>query len=187
MSADLASLLVAHRADLLRFTERHAGGLVRFETAEDLVQGMYARALDRGRDFEVRSEREFLGWMHTLARAYLVDRRAHWAALKRGSGRLARLTAQAGGSGDPHAAAEPASTGTGPSTFASRREHLALAVKAVAVLLPRDRDLVRWHADGVPLSEQAARLGVTYDAVERAALRAIERFRKAYRLVSRVR
>jgi RNA polymerase sigma factor (sigma-70 family) len=182
---ELPALLVERREDLLRFVDRHAAGLARFETAEDLVQGIHARALDRGADFEYRSEKEFLGWLHQLARTYLADRRAHWAALKRGSGRLLRLTDGAPSTTDPHAAAAPVSTRTGPSTFASRREELALAVKALALLLPRDRDLVKWRTESVPLEEQAARLGVTYDAAERAALRAVERFKKAYRVVSR--
>jgi RNA polymerase sigma factor (sigma-70 family) len=183
-SHDLASLLVAWRGDLLAFTQRHAAGLLRFETAEDLVQGIHLRALERGTGFAFRGEKEFLSWMHTLARHYFVDRRAHWAALKRGSSPLLRLTADATGTADPRAVAEPAATGTGASTFASRREQLTIAAKALTVLLPRDRDLVVWHADGVPLAEQAQRLGISHDAASRAALRAVERFRKAFRLLA---
>lgn len=181
---DLARRLVARHRDLERFVASNAAGLVRFESAEDLVQGVHARALERGGSFVLRSEKEFLAWLHTLARSYLADRRAHWAALKRGSGRLVRLTGGASRSGDAAAVREPASTNTGPSTFASRREQVALAVRALALLLPRDRDLVKWHTEGVPLDEQAARLGVSYEAAQRAALRAIERFRKAYRVIT---
>lgn len=182
--AVLASLLVAWRGDLVAFTQRNAAGLLRFESVEDLVQGMHVRALERGAAFEFRGEKEFLGWMHALARTYLVDRRAHWAALKRGSSRLLRLTADAAGTADPRAVGEPAATGTGASTSASRREQLAIAVKALSVLLPRDRDLVQWHADGVPLAEQAQRLGISHEAASRASLRAKERFRAAFRLLS---
>jgi RNA polymerase sigma factor (sigma-70 family) len=183
---ELASLLVAWRADLLAFVERHAGGLLRFETAEDLVQGIHVRALDRGRDFRYEGEKPFLAWMHTLARGYIVDRRAHWGAMKRGTSRLLRLTASPGTS-DPRAAAEPAGTASGASTIASRREQIALAAKALDVLLPRDRDLVRWHADGVAIADQAERLGTTYEAAQRAGHRAVERFRRAYDLLTRPR
>lgn len=181
---DLASLLVAWRGDLAAFVQRHAAGLLRFESADDLVQGIHLRALERGGGFEFRGEKEFLAWMHALARTYLADRRAHWAALKRGPGRLLRLTAGATGTSDPRAVAEPAATGTGASTFASRREQLTIAVKALSVLLPRDRDLVQWHADGVPPAEQAERLGISREAASRASLRAVERFRKAFRLLA---
>ncbi len=182
---DLASLLVIWRGDLLGFVGRNARGLLRFETEDDLVQGIHLRALSRGESFEYRGEKEFLAWMHTLARGYLVDRRAHWAALKRGSGPLLRLAGGAATTTGGHAAAEPAGTGTSPSGFASRREESALAMKALGAMLPRDGDLVRWHAEGVSLEEQAARLGLTYEAAQRAAHRALGRFRKAFRLLSR--
>ncbi len=180
---DLAPLLASHRAPLLRFIERHAGSVLRFESAEDLVQGVHLRAISGGVAFEYRSEKEWLGWLYALARSHLADRRSHWSALKRRPSRLLRLTG--GATDDPDAASEPAGSATGPSTFASRREQLATAVRALAVLLPRDRDLVRWHSEGVELDEQARRLGIGYDAAERAHLRALDRFRKAFRLVSR--
>ncbi|MCK6459941.1 MAG: hypothetical protein L6Q95_08615, partial [Planctomycetes bacterium] len=71
---------------------------------------------------------------------------------------------------------DPAATATGPSTFAARREHLKLAVQALAALPPRDRDLVK------STSEDAERLGLRYDAAKQARLRALGRFRKAFDL-----
>jgi DNA-directed RNA polymerase specialized sigma24 family protein len=73
---------------------------------------------------------------------------------------------------------------TGPSTFAARREMIALAARALDLLLPRDRDLVRWSSEGVPLEEQADRLGIAYEAVGKARQRAVERFKKTFALVS---
>lgn len=180
---ELATHLAAHREPLLRFVERHAGSVLRFESADDLVQGVHLRALSGGGEFEYRGDKEWLGWLYALARSHIADRHAHWSALKRRPSRLLRLTG--GATDDPDAAAEPAGSATGPSTFASRREQLATAVRALALLLPRDRDLVRWHSEGVDLDEQARRLGIGYDAAERAHLRALDRFRKAFRLVSR--
>jgi hypothetical protein len=62
---------------------------------------------------------------------------------------------------------------------------LKLAIEALATLLPKDRDLVRWSSEDVPLEEQAKRLGVSYDVAKQARLRALERFRKAYALATR--
>jgi DNA-directed RNA polymerase specialized sigma24 family protein len=183
-AARLAHGLAAHHEALLAFMRRHARGLLRFESAEDLVQGTHARALAEAERFEFRGDQELGAWLLTLARRHVADRHDHWSALKRGSGRVARLTwsgadSTAGGGAPPVAAAGP-----GPSTFASRRELLVLAARALAVLLPRDRQLVQWASEDVPVAEQAERLGIGYDAAQRAGLRALERFRKAYRLVS---
>jgi RNA polymerase sigma factor (sigma-70 family) len=184
---DLASLLAAADDDVLRIARHQGRRLLRHESADDLAQGIRARALERGASFEFRSEAEFRGWLQTVAQSYLADRHTYWTRLKRNPARLVRLTWGAG-TGDTGAAPEPPGTRTGPSTFASRREQLALAVRALSMLLPRDRDIVTCDADGLDIAEIAERLSVSYDAAERARLRALERFRKAYRLlVSRVR
>lgn len=181
----LAALLAVRREDLLAFARRHGGPALRHESPEDLVQGIHVRVLERSADYEHRGEAEGTAWIWTVARNYLHDRRAHWTAMKRRPAALVRITSggrTSTGLGSPN---EPASPSAGPSTFASRREQLEIAVRALALLLPRDRDLVGWHAEGVPLSEQAARLGVSYEAAERAHLRAIDRFRKAHALLVR--
>jgi RNA polymerase sigma factor (sigma-70 family) len=167
-------------ANLVR---REAKGLLRFETEEDLVQGIVLRALEKSDRFEWRDEPSFFAWIRQLGESFLSDRRAHWGALKRRTGRLLRL-ATAGDSQAGGDAAEPVADATGPSTFAARRELIALSARALDILLPRDRDLVRWSAEGVPLEEQAARLGIAYEAVGKARQRATERFRKTFALVS---
>lgn len=182
-----AALLAGHDALLLRFMRREAAGLLRYEAAEDLVQGVHARALAEAGRFEFRSVEEFKGWLLTLARRHVADRHDHWSALKRGSGRIVRLTLSGDRTGDAAATPPPADSSPGPSSFAARREQLVLAARALAVLLPRDRQLVQWMSEDVPLAEQAARLGLAYDAAQRAARRALDRFRKAFRLISRPR
>lgn len=184
----LPSLLVETRDDLAAFVRRHAAGLLRFETADDLVQAVHVRALESEAHFSWRGREPFFAWLYTVARRELSDRRAHWAALKRGSGDLLRLTegaAGTSGTADPRAVAAPPAKGSGPSTFADRREQLVRVIRTLDALLPRDRDLVRWTAEGVDLAEQAERLGISYDAVERARARALDRFRKAFTLASR--
>lgn len=183
--ASLPDLVARHTEIVRRYAERHAGrSLLRLEGADDLAQGVCHRALERGRAFEFRSEPEFRAWIFRVARGYLADRREHWSARKRRPARLLRLTAAGTDTRDPAAAQEPAGRRTGPSTFASRREQLTLALQALSLLLPRDRDLVTWHAEGVDGDVVAARLGVAREAADRARRRALERFRKSFVLIS---
>jgi len=177
----LPELLIANRVELLRHVERRAGRVLRFETADDLVQGIHLRALRFTQGFEYRGREPFLAWLREVARSHLKERREHWGALKRRPAGLFRLTQ--GVSSDPGAVAEPAGTATGPSTFASRKERLTLAIKALGTLLPRDRDLVRWSTEGAEDEEIARRLELEPRAAARARQRAVERFRRAYRLL----
>jgi RNA polymerase sigma factor (sigma-70 family) len=175
----LEALLDAHSGELRRYVRAHGGQLLRRESEEDLVQGISLRALERANSFRDQGAEAFRAWITTVARSYLADRANYWRALRRKPGALLRLTS--GGTGG----VEPASTATGPSTFAARREHLKLAARALAALPPRDRDLVKWTSEDVPLEEQAKRLGLSYDAAKQARLRALERFRKAFELATR--
>ena len=174
----LTDLLVVHRADLLAYVERHSGRLLRYESSDDLLQGIHVRAIEHGETFRFRGREPFLAWIHAVARSHLADRHSYWSALRRRPAGLVRLGTATGD-------ADPVATSTGPSTFASRREQIEIAVRALALLLPRDRDLVRWTSDSVPPQVQATRLGVTRDAADRARGRALGRFRKAYELASR--
>ena len=181
MSApELPELLEEFRDDLLRFAQSHAGRLVRYESPEDLLQGIHVRALERGGEFEYRGREPFLAWLYSVARSYITDRHVYWAALKRRPAALLRLTWGDSSSGVP----EPIATATGPSTFADRREQLSLAVRALALLLPRDQELVQGSSEGLSIAELAEHLEISYDAAERARLRALDRFRKAYRLIT---
>jgi RNA polymerase sigma factor (sigma-70 family) len=181
----MAELLVNHRPLLLSWVQREAGApLLRFESAEDLVQSIQQEALRSIQRFQWQGQEAFLGWLHQVARRHLAGRRDHWFALKRNGAAILRLT-RSGGESRAGAAPGVADTATGPATFASRREQLTLAARALALLPPRDRNLVQWAAAGASLEVQAARLGLSTDATQRARSRAIERLQKAYRLVSR--
>jgi len=178
----LPELLIRFRPDLLRYVERHAGSVLRFETAEDLVQGVHLRALEYAATFSYRGREPFLKWMHEVARNHIGTRRAHWGALRRNPGALLRLTVGVGS--DPKAVAEPVRPDTGPTTLAGRIEQASLAVRALDLLLARDRELIRWALDGASSREMAERLQISETAADRARQRAIERFRKAYRLLT---
>ncbi|MHC4472565.1 MAG: hypothetical protein ACYTDY_15390 [Planctomycetota bacterium] len=45
---DLATLVVRHRRELLSLVTHEAKGLFRYESADDLVQGIQLRTLERG-------------------------------------------------------------------------------------------------------------------------------------------
>jgi RNA polymerase sigma factor (sigma-70 family) len=181
----LEERLVDVRQDVVRFVHKNAGFALRFETSDDLAQGIFVRALDRGAGLNAADEKAFFAWLYSVARSYLSDRRRHWSALKRGSGDLLRLSGTSDATTDPRAVGEPAADLTGPSTFASRREQLVLAVRALDLLLERDRSLVRGFCDGVSIQEQAQRLELEYDAARRARARALERFRRAFRAIQK--
>lgn len=183
MSPRLARLLEDQRAALLAYVRRHAGALLRMETAEDLVQLVCVHALEHERTFRYEGDEAFRGWLYALARSCLGERRDHWGAKRRRPDRLLRLTS--GDTPKPGAAREPAARRTGPVTAASRKEQIALAAKALSLLLPRDAQLIRWTAEDLPLAEQAEKLGISYDAVERARRRALERYRQAFALLVR--
>jgi RNA polymerase sigma factor (sigma-70 family) len=180
-AGELKRHLAGAQADLVVFVRRHAGRLLRFETEEDLVQGIHARALERGGSYRHRGREQFLAWMYSVARTHLADRHHYWGAMRRRPSSLLRLVGDGStGVGTP----EPAASVTGPSTFAARRELVSLVAQALSLLREQDRNLVRWLGDGVPVKEQASRLGLSPDAAESASRRALERFRKAYRLVA---
>ena len=172
--------LVEHHSGLRAYLARHAGWLLRYESGEDLWQGLQVRLLEHGKTYEYRGREAELKWLYTVARSFLNDRRKYWSRLKRGSAGLLRLTM--GATPVPGAAAEPAADATGPSTFAERREDLALAVQALGALPPRDRDIVRWTSEGAETADLAARLGLTTEAARQARHRALERFRKLFRI-----
>ena len=68
-SQNLTSLLTRYRPELVAFAQREAGvALLRFESADDLVQTIHHEALRSADRFEWRDEKQFLGWVFTIAR-----------------------------------------------------------------------------------------------------------------------
>jgi DNA-directed RNA polymerase specialized sigma24 family protein len=186
---DLQTMLAQHRGRLYALVQQRAGApLLRFETADDLVQGIQHEALRSQAQFRWQGEEAFGGWLKSIALRYLSGRRDYWFALKRNSGALLRLTwGLENGRATPGALPAQAltDTRTGPLTFAFKREQMVLATRALNLLMPRDREIVQWCTEGVALEEQAARLGIAREAAERARSRALERLRKCFELVSK--
>lgn len=184
MDPCLDERLEQQRGWLTGWLAREASGLLRFEDLDDLAQGVFARALGAAEDFRWRDLPSFRAWLVTLARRQVADRHDHWRALKRGAGRVVRLTLSERSAEDTAAAVAPPSTGAGPRTFAEGREQLVLVVQALDTLPERDRLLVRWNSQGLGVKEMAKRLELGHDATQRAAHRALERLRKAYRVLA---
>lgn len=183
---DIPTLLADHRGVIEAVVRKEAGiVLLRFETIDDLVQGVSQEAVRAAGAFRYEGAEAFVGWIRVVARRYLSGRKDYWLAHKRNPGQVLRLTFT-GGEGRRLERPELADTGTGPATFAFRREQLVQATRALAMLLPRDRDIVTWVAEGASTPEIAQRLEVSEDAAEKARTRALERLRKAFAILSRV-
>ena len=178
----LDELLVSQRPRLARMLAREGRALLRYETVDDLVQGVQVRALKARERFAWRGDAEFHAWLAGIARQHVADRLDYWKALRRGSRTVVRLTVSSvAGDGSVPA---PAAAEKGPATRALRREQLLLITRARALLSPRDQELVRLAADGIALEEQACRLGIGHDAAQRASHRAFERLRKIARVLA---
>ena len=177
-------LLLDRRAELLGFLRRHANTTVlRYESAEDLTQAVITRALEAADQFEHRDSDATRAWLFRIARNYLADRSRYWMALKRRSGQVLRFEMSRSGSSGSAIMWDPSASQTSPSQFAMRREQLVTAAKAMDLLMERDRDLVTWAAHQIPISEQAQKLRLGYEATAQASRRAKQRFRDVYRLV----
>jgi RNA polymerase sigma factor (sigma-70 family) len=176
----LADLLVTHRETLLGIVRARGAGLLRYETAEDLVQGIHLHALSVGEHFEYRSEPEFLGWLRRVADQHIANRHRYWKAQKRRATRMLRITRMAATSTHQPGGVEPAADQPGASTFAVQREMVVQATRALEMLLPRDQEIIRRTTEGWSIARIAEELGMTHGAAERARLRAQERFRKAF-------
>ncbi|GMV25822.1 MAG: hypothetical protein AMXMBFR58_18530 [Phycisphaerae bacterium] len=182
---DMPSLLADHRTAVEAIVRREAGVvLLRFESFDDLMQGVAQEAIRAAPGFQWNGPEAFHAWIALLARRFLSGRREYWLAHKRNPGRIFRLTITGEG-GQPLDRPELADTRTGPATFAFRREQLVLVTKSMAMLLPRDREIVVWLSEGATAQEIAARLGLSLDAAEKARTRALDRLRKTFTLLNK--
>ncbi len=182
MREDMDELVAKYRPDLVNYVANHAGRpLLRFDTVDDLVQGAILEALNSAEGFETRSDEECRSWLFTVTHRHLIRRREYWFSMKRDSRKVAKLTLT-GSRGDATSIPIPY-TGSGPVTHSDRRDLVLRVTKAMAMLLPRDRELLRFAAEGASTKELAERLDMTEASAGQARLRAFDRLRKAYRLL----
>ncbi len=175
---ELEELLVQYQAQLAGFVRKQLGvRLRRFETVEDLVQGVICDALRHRERFVYQGGAPFQAWLQRVARHYLINRAAYWAALRRDSRRLIRFVER-----ESHAF-DPPDTATSPSSLAARREQIVLLVRAISKLRPRDREVLELLSAGSDIEDLGNKLGVSYQAAKQARLRAIDRVHKLYKLM----
>ncbi len=181
MTPEFAAKIEAERPRLMAFLNKEASGLLRFESLDDIYQAVQLRALESARGFSDQGEEAFTGRLITLARRTIADRNDYWRAIKRDCGRLLRLSwsSSSGGTGGSRVVA----SSPGPSTWASRRELLILASRALAILGERDRDLIAGEMAGRPLSKVAESLEISNDAARKTRDRALERLRKTFQIL----
>jgi RNA polymerase sigma factor (sigma-70 family) len=178
----LEALLARHSGLVASIVRQEAGiTLLRFDSVDDLIQGARQDVVRSAATFEWRGEDAFRSWLAIITRRHLSARREYWFACKRNPGAMLRLTLSGPGG---TIRSQLAASGAGPATFAQRREQLTLVTKAVAMLLPRDRDLVACIAQGNSTDEIAVKFGLTPEAAGKARLRALDRLRKAFLLLS---
>ncbi|MFN0205833.1 MAG: RNA polymerase sigma factor [Planctomycetota bacterium] len=178
----LENLLDRHRKSIERIVEKEGSGLLKYESAEDLVQGVLLRAIAGEKHFLYIGEAEFIQWITTLAKQQIADRYQYWTALRRRAGRVLRL-AESISVSSGESAVTPAASQTGPSTFASRRELAELALRALAALFPKDQEIVKATIDGASVEELASKLDISYEAAKKSRQRALERFRKTFEII----
>jgi RNA polymerase sigma factor (sigma-70 family) len=176
----LKTLLISNRDPLLRHLKQKASGLLHYESEEDLLQGIYIRALKVRDHFEYQGERAFMGWVRKIAAQHIADRNEYWKAKKRKADKLFRITLSDPSTLSGRKGVNPAAVQTGADTRLQRKEMVDLALEAVATLKERDRKIVQWMAYGLSIDDMAEKLEISYDAAERARLRALDRFRKAF-------
>lgn len=128
------------------------------QDAEDLLQVVLARAWNLLPSFEQRGVGSFHGWLVSLARGALSDRRKYLDA--KGRGTVRHLESSAG-----QATAAPAHLTTSISRAVSRREQAARAAAALAALPGQYREVVEPHLlEARSLRDIAAGLGITANA-----------------------
>ena len=175
-----AERLAPHEDRLRGFFRKEARGLLRFEGLDDLVQGAFLKMLASRNAPRPES---FEGWVFTVARAFIVERHRYWRACRRDGGHLLRITASPASTQGPGGHL-PADERTGPASFAERRDDLTLAARAIDSLPDRDRSLIEHLRDGLSVEESAQRLGLSYDAAQKARVRARDRFTQALEILA---
>ncbi|HGY91590.1 MAG TPA: hypothetical protein ENK43_10510 [Planctomycetes bacterium] len=165
---------------LMAVVRAEAADLFRFEQPEDLVQHIKLRVIEGGATFVDRGDMAFRGWLRTIARRTIADRRDHWMALKRNSGPILSLSFGQSSSGSERPMPDDE---TGPATWAARRETLVLAMKALSLLPEKDRALILAKVAGEGQAECRSRFGLSEEAMRKACMRAEERLRKTFRIL----
>ncbi len=174
---ELGALLVRHEGTLRFFIRKHAGlRLLRYESVDDLAQGVVCKALQLGERFTYEGDQAFVAWLQCVTRNFIGNRVDYWRAARRDTTRVVRLLEAESQELDP------TSSITSPSSRAARKEQLIRVTRAMAGLPERDRALVLMAARGLTTSEIGRQLGLQPDSAKKARQRALKRLVKICRL-----
>lgn len=170
--ASAVDVLFRRHVDLLRARARHRlpGALGAKVGASDVVQDAWLAAFQSLGDFEDRGDGSFVRWLRRILENKIVDEvRRHVDARKRDARREVRLRTR----GDP---VEPADPRTSASGVLHRHEEAVEVREALAELASDHAEVLRWiHREGLSLSETAARMNRSADAVRKLHARALAR------------
>jgi DNA-directed RNA polymerase specialized sigma24 family protein len=178
-TSDVTVLLERHREAVLAFLRREGAGLRRYESEEDLFQGLHLHLLEMRYRFEYRNHAATLAWLQVVARHFLAKRFEHWKASCRRCTGVLRLPAAGPTPTGPVPCVVPSAAGPGPVTQAQNREDFAHALGALASLSERDRRIVALVAGGASIAEIAAALCISLAAASKARGRALDRYQRA--------
>lgn len=185
-SAAIEQLLWAHRGRLFGFTRRKIGpdwqGSI---DPEDILQEAYVDVFRGIAAFKYEHEDSFYRWATRLIEHRFIDR---VRALRRKKRDVSREV----GSGGLHASrhesflANQLKDSLTPSKVVRRQDAVSALMACMAKLPDVWRTVVqRFHLDEEPLSNIAADMGRSEDAVRRMASRAVERLAECLRSASR--
>ncbi|MBI1850340.1 MAG: sigma-70 family RNA polymerase sigma factor [Planctomycetes bacterium] len=149
---------------------------------EDVMQDVMLSAYRGIAEANFASDASFRSWLQTLAQNRLADLfRRHFKTQRRISSALSLDETTNGPDGRHRSDGIPAK-GPGTTTLVSRREAVERVEALLALVRPKDRELVRLaFIELVPTSEIAARLGMKPEAVRKRYSRVLDSCRVAFR------
>lgn len=173
MAGDMAAFASLYRANVAAVTRVVRGGISDVESAADVVQDVFVKALERLAS--LREPERFRPWLLSIARHAVIDR--HRSA---GRTRTSSL--------DGESAADPVDTGPSAGELAELAELARLVAGCVAGLSRRDATAVSMVTHlGLGPAEVAVALGVSRDTAKVIVHRARYRLRDALALELMVR
>lgn len=175
--AALNQLFTAHYDELRRFVRKRLGPSMRREVddSEDILHSAMRGALRSLPEFKPEGEEAWVRWMGTIIANKIASKVRHHRAQKRGGGR-----ANVGGTEGMGWLGNAEGREAAPAEAAEGREEQDRLYDALETLPPHRRDLlVKSHIRKIPLSELAAELDISEEAVRQRILRAEQALKTA--------
>jgi RNA polymerase sigma-70 factor (ECF subfamily) len=168
--AALNELFALHYEELRRFVRKRIGPALRrqVDDSQDILHSAMRGALLSLPSFEPRGDEAWVRWMGTIIVNKISSKVRHHRAQKRGGGR-----AEVGGTEGLGWIGRAETDETSPAAAAVAREEQDCLYDALETLPQERRELlVKSHISKIPLTEIAAELGISDEAVRQRLLRA---------------